>query len=129
MDMSVQVESEDQEDIVTNTPSKRRTRAMRIVDYDEESPELEEEEEVDDGEEDAEGVRSQPFTPVVVLIDPIRIVRSRRTGVRPGIGTPNPRCIEAKDQTQASSTLGVGGIISTHLTRYSCPTNYLRAHL
>ncbi|KAF9787263.1 PAPA-1-like conserved region-domain-containing protein [Thelephora terrestris] len=54
MDMSVQVESEDQEDIVTNTPSKRRTRAMRIVDYDEESAVEEEEEEVEEEEEDVE---------------------------------------------------------------------------
>lgn len=56
MDMSVQVESEDQEDIVVNTPSKRRTRAMRIVDYDEESVAEEEEDEMDEEEEDAEGV-------------------------------------------------------------------------
>jgi len=55
MDLSVQVESEDQEDIVTNTPSKRRTRAMRIVDYDEESAGEEEEDEIDEEEEDAEG--------------------------------------------------------------------------
>lgn len=54
MDMSVQVESEDQEDIVANTPSKRRTRTMRIVDDDDES---EEEEEIEEEEEDAEGVR------------------------------------------------------------------------
>ena len=57
MDMSVQVESEDQEDIVTNTPSKRRTRAMRIVDYDEESAVEEEEEEAEEEEEDVEAVR------------------------------------------------------------------------
>ena len=57
MDMSVQVESEDQEDIVANTPSKRRTRAMRIVDDDEESAGEEEEEEAEEEEEDAEGVR------------------------------------------------------------------------
>ena len=127
MDMSVQVESEDQEDIVTNTPSKRRTRAMRIIDYDEESAveEEEEEEEADNGEEDAEGVHSPPHTAVPVLIDPVRTVRSGRTGVRPGIGTPNSRCIEVEDQTQASSTLGVGGVISTHLTRYGRPANHL----
>lgn len=58
MDMSVQVESEDQEDIVTNTPSKRRTRA--IVDYDEESPE--EEDEIDEEEEDADGVSPPSHT-------------------------------------------------------------------
>ena len=57
MDMSVQVESEDQEDIVANTPSKRRTRTMRIVDYDDESAGEEEEEEIEEEEEDAEGVR------------------------------------------------------------------------
>jgi hypothetical protein len=57
MDVSVQVESEDQEDIVVNTPSKRRTRAMRIVDDDEESPPEDEEDEVEEEEEDAEGVR------------------------------------------------------------------------
>ena len=56
MDMSVQVESEDQEEIVPNTPSKRRTRAMRVV-YDDESAPEEEEEEVEEEEEDAEGVR------------------------------------------------------------------------
>ena len=56
MDMSVQVESEDQDDIVVNTPSKRRTRAMRIVDDDDESAGEEEEDEIDEEEEDAEGV-------------------------------------------------------------------------
>lgn len=61
MDMSVQVESEDQ-DIVTNTPLKRRTRAMRIIDYDEESAVEEEEEEADEEEEDAEGVRLPSLT-------------------------------------------------------------------
>lgn len=55
MDMSVQVESEDQEDIVANTPSKRRTRGMRVVYDDEDS--AGEEEEADEEEEDAEGVR------------------------------------------------------------------------
>ena len=62
MDMSVQVESEDQEDIVTNAPLKRRTRAMRIIDYDEESAVEEEEEEADEEEEDAEGVRLPSLT-------------------------------------------------------------------
>ena len=56
MDMSIQVESEDQDDIVANTPSKRRTRPMRIIDYDEESPVEEEEDEMDEEEDDAEGV-------------------------------------------------------------------------
>lgn len=56
MDMSVQVESEDQEDIVANTPSKRRTRGVRII-YDDESAVEEDEDEVDEEEEDAEGVR------------------------------------------------------------------------
>ena len=59
--MSVQVESEDQEEIVANTPSKRRTRAMRIVEDDEESAVEEEEEEVEEEEEDAEGVRLSSF--------------------------------------------------------------------
>ena len=67
MDMSVQVESEDQEDIVANTPSKRRTRAMRIVDDDDESTGEEEEEEIEEEEEDADGVRllspTAGFTP------------------------------------------------------------------
>jgi len=67
MDMSVQVESEDQEDIVANTPSKRRTRAMRIVDDDDESAGEEEEEEIEEEEEDADGVRllspAAGFTP------------------------------------------------------------------
>ena len=67
MDMSVQVESEDQEDMVANTPSKRRTRAMRIVDDDDESPVVEEEEDADDGEEDAEGVRFPPPTAKLML--------------------------------------------------------------
>jgi len=104
---------------------------MRIVDYDEESAgmEEEEEEEVDDGEEDAEGVRSPPLTAVLVLTDHARTVRSGRTGVRPGIGTPGPSCIEVEDQTQASSTLGVGGVISSYLTRYSCLVNHLRVLL
>lgn len=62
MDMSVQVESEDQEDIVINTPSKRRTRAMRIIDYDEESAGEEEEDEIDEEEEDAEGVSPPSLT-------------------------------------------------------------------
>jgi hypothetical protein len=66
MDMSVQVESEDQEDIVANTPSKRRTRAMRIVDDDDESAGEEEEEEIDEEEEDAEGVRL-PFLTVKLV--------------------------------------------------------------
>lgn len=57
MDMSVQVESEDQEDIVANTPSKRRTRGVRVVYDDEDSAGEEEEEEADEEEEDAEGVR------------------------------------------------------------------------
>jgi len=52
--MSVQVESEDQEEFVANTPSKRRTRAMRIVDDDDESA-GEEEEDGAEEEEDAEG--------------------------------------------------------------------------
>jgi len=56
--MSVQVESEDQEDVVMNTPSKRRTRA--IVDYDEES--VEEEDEIDEEEEDADGVSPLSLT-------------------------------------------------------------------
>jgi hypothetical protein len=56
MDVSVQVESEDQEDMVANTPSKRRTRAMRIVDDEEESPPEDDEDEIDEEEEDAEGV-------------------------------------------------------------------------
>ena len=98
---------------------------MRIVDYDEESAGMEEEEEVDEGEEDAEGVCSPPLTAVVVLIDPVGTVRSGRTGVRPGIRSPNPRCVEAKDQTQASSALSVGGVISSHFTRYSCPVTHL----
>ena len=67
METSVQVESEDQEDIITNTPSKRRTRAMRIVDDDDDSPVVEEEEEADDGEEDAEGVRFPPLTTSLVF--------------------------------------------------------------
>jgi hypothetical protein len=62
MDMSVQVESEDQEEIVVNTPSKRRTRAMRIVEDDDESAGEEEEEEIDEEEEDADGVRLPSFT-------------------------------------------------------------------
>lgn len=63
MDMSVQVESEDQEDIVVNTPSKRRTRAMRIVvDDDDESAGEEEEDGVDEEEEDAEGVSLPSLT-------------------------------------------------------------------
>jgi hypothetical protein len=66
MDMSVQVESEDQEDIIANTPSKRRTRAMRIVDDDEESAAEEEEDEVDEEEEDAEGVRL-PFLTLMLV--------------------------------------------------------------
>ena len=70
MDLSVQVESEDQEDIVTNTPSKRRTRAMRIVDYDEESAGEEEEDEIDEEEEDAEGVRIASLTANLVLNRP-----------------------------------------------------------
>jgi len=98
---------------------------MRIVDYDEESVGAEEEDEADDGEEDAEGVRSPPPTAVLVLINPVRTVRSGRTGVRPGIGTPNSRCIEAEDQTQTSSALSVGSVISTHLTRYGYPANYV----
>jgi len=97
---------------------------MRIIDYDEESV-AEEEDEVDDAEEDAEGVRSPPLTVVPVLIGPVRTVRSGRTGLRPRIGTPSPRRVEAKDQTQASSTLGLGSVISSHLTRYSCPANHL----
>lgn len=61
MDMSVQVESEDQEDMVANTPSKRRTRAMRIVDDDDESAGEEEEDEMDEEEEeDAVVVRLPP---------------------------------------------------------------------
>jgi hypothetical protein len=67
MDMSVQVESEDQEDIVVNTPSKRRTRAMRIVvDDDDESAGEEEEDEADEEEEDAEGVRLPLLTAMLV---------------------------------------------------------------
>jgi hypothetical protein len=63
MDMSVQVESEDQEDMVPNTPSKRRTRAMRIVDDDDESAGEEEEDEIEEEEEeDAEGVRLPSLT-------------------------------------------------------------------
>ena len=62
MDMSVQVESEDQEDMVPNTPSKRRTRAMRIVDDDDESAGDEEEDEIEEEEEDAEGVRLPSLT-------------------------------------------------------------------
>ena len=62
MDMSVQVESEDQDDVVVNTPSKRRTRAMRIIDYDDESAGEEEEDEIDEEEDDAEGVRLSSFS-------------------------------------------------------------------
>lgn len=76
MDMSVQVESEDQEDIVANTPSKRRTRPMRIVDDDDESAGEEEEDEIDEEEEDAEGVRLPSFTATPVSNHSIRIVRS-----------------------------------------------------
>ena len=65
--MNVEVESEDQEDIVTNTPSKRRTRAMRIVDDDDDTPGEEEEEyEIDEEEEDADGVRLQSLAARVV---------------------------------------------------------------
>ena len=60
--MSVQVESEDQEEIVANTPSKRRTRALRIVDDDDESAGEEEEDEMDEEEEDADRVRLPPLT-------------------------------------------------------------------
>ena len=76
MDMSVQVESEDQEDIVVNTPPKRRTRAMRIVDYDDESGE-EEDEEADEEEEDAEGVSLSSLTARLVSNISTRIVGSR----------------------------------------------------
>jgi hypothetical protein len=77
MDMSVQVESEDQEDMVPNTPSKRRTRAMRIVDDDDESAGEEEEDEIEEEEEeDAEGVRFRPSQLDSCLITSARIVRS-----------------------------------------------------
>jgi hypothetical protein len=83
MDMSVQVESEDQEEIVVNTPSKRRTRAMRIVDDDDESAGEEEEEEADEEEEDADGVRLLSLTrPDLRLFIPVRDSR-RRTNWSP----------------------------------------------
>jgi len=66
VDMSVQVESEDQEEIVTNTPSKRRTRAMRIIDDDDESAGEEDEDEIDEEEEDAEGVSLPSLTAILV---------------------------------------------------------------
>ena len=79
MDMSVQVESEDQEEIVVNTPSKRRTRAMRIVDDDDESAGEEEEDEIDEEEEDADGVCVPSFIsqPGLCLIAPPSDSRKR----------------------------------------------------
>ena len=76
MDMSVQVESEDQDDVVVNTPSKRRTRAMRILYDDDESVAEEEDDEIDEGEEEAELVRPSSQQGFRLFIS-IRTVRTR----------------------------------------------------
>ena len=78
--MSVQVESEDQEEMVVHTPSKRRTRAMRIVDDDDDS--AGEEEEAEEEEEEAEGVRL-PLLAARVVSDCSPLHSQRRTNWSP----------------------------------------------